>query len=197
MSKIWIPEEIWLQIIDYLDTDTFYNITIAFRGEYPGFVNNIFRTICLRATKKHARVRLMNHLYYSLNDSYFTKCENYLMFKSIFHNTLFIENKHKFNLSFKECSYYTQLAKNYRNYILGILKEKENKKNESLFSNLTKINTSDLCFTKEELSDKIVFKYRNITINLEDIFNYTYNQNRKEYQGLVQLRCQLNCRQLV
>jgi len=193
MTQIWIPEEIWLLIIDYMDTTTFYNTIFALREAYPNLVNNLFRTICLRVLKIHPRIRLMNYLYSSLNSSYFKKCENYLMFKNIFTNSIF--NKNKKFLSFKECTYNTQIAKDYRNHIIGILREKESKKNERLFSNLTKINTSDLFFTKEELRDKIVFKYRNITINLEDVFNYTYNLNRKEYQGLVQLRCQLDCRQ--
>ena len=195
MCKIWIPEEIWLQIIDYLDTETFYNITIAFKREYPTFVNSIFRTICFRIIKKHTRVRLMNHLYSSLDDAYFNKCENYLMFKSMFNNTTSLDKEPILSFNFKQCTYITQIAKNYRDYVIAILKEKGNKKNENLFSNLTKINTSDLFFTKQEHRDKLVFKYKNITIKIEDVFNYTYNQNRKEYQELVQLQCQSNCRQ--
>ena len=188
MTQLWIPEEIWLLIIDYMDTATFYNTILALRELYPNLVNSLFRTICLRVIKIHPRIRLMNNLYSSLNSSYFKKSENYLMFKSIFTSTIF--NKKKNLLSFKECTYNTQIAKDYRNHIISVLKEKENKKNENLFSNLTKIDSNDWFFTKEELRDKVVFKYKNITINLEDVFNYTYNLNRKEYQGLVQLRYQ-------
>ena len=84
MTQIWIPEEIWLLIIDYMDTTTFYNTILALREAYPNLVNNLFITICLRVLKIHPRIRLMNYLYTSLNSSYFKKCENYLMFKNIF-----------------------------------------------------------------------------------------------------------------
>ena len=185
---IWIPEEIWCMIFEYMDTESFYNTIEALKSIYPDLAHKLMLTICLRAIKNNYRVKLMNYLY--LDIDFFRKPGNYLMYINIFKNSFFFEEHKPYN--HKEATYKTGIARNYKEFILNKLEEEGNSNKKKIFNNLTKLDSVEGYFTKKELKECVIFRYRNITINLIDIFNYTHNQSRMGYQQLVQLQSQLN-----
>ena len=189
--SIWIPQELWYMIFQYMDTPSFYNTIKALRGIYPDLVEALMTTICYKVIKKHPKVRMMNFLYSDLN--YFRKRENYLTYRNFYLNNFFLDkNKHR-EISIGELSRLELTERNYRDFLSNKLDtkgENRDKKDKKMFLNLTKRPNSNW-YSDYELARHTNFNYHSISIKLEDVFNYTCNQNRKEYLKLIRFRCQL------
>ena len=67
MELIFIPEEIWLIIINYMDTSSFYNTIEALRGIYPELADKLMLYICNYVIREYPKIHLINHLYSNTN----------------------------------------------------------------------------------------------------------------------------------
>jgi hypothetical protein len=186
--SIWIPEELWYMIFQYMDTPSFYNTIEALRGIYPDLVEALMTTICYKVIKKHPKVRMMNFLYSDLN--YFRKRENYLIYRNFYLNNFFLDKNKQREISIGELNRLELTERNYRDFLSSNLETKGEIKDKKMFKNLTKRHNSH-SYSDYELARHNNFNYNSISIKLEDVFNYTCNQNRKEYLQLVRFRCQL------
>lgn len=190
--SIWIPEELWYMIFQYMDTPSFYNTIEALRGIYPDLVETLMTTICYKAIKKHPKVRMMNYLYSDLN--YFRKRENYLIYRNFYLNNFFLDKNEQREISIGALNRLELTERNYRDFLSSNLETKgennDENRDEKMFKNLTK-RPNSYSYSDYELARHINFDYHNISIKLEDVFNYTCNPNRKEYLQLVRFRCQL------
>ena len=185
--SIWIPEELWYMIFQYMDTPSFYNTIEALRGIYPDLVEALMTTICYKAIKKHPKVRMMNYLYSDLN--YFRKRENYLIYRNFYLNNFFLDKNNRQMIPIGVLNKLELTENNYRDFLISKLDTKGENNGENrdkkMFMNLTK-KLSSSWYSDYEIARHTNFNYHNVSIKIEDVFNYTCNPNRKEYLQLVQ-----------
>lgn len=182
MELIFIPEEIWLIIINYMDTSSFYNTIEALRGIYPELADKLMLYICNYVIREYPKIHLINHLY--SNTNFFRIKKNYLQFRDIYTNRYFyFFTKYGIKVGSLKTEYTSEY---YRRHVLSLI---EKEKDKNTFKNLTTTTSGVYNLQNNELLNYTTFKYKKIKLNTEDIFNYTCNPCHMEYQQLVQSLC--------
>jgi hypothetical protein len=157
-----LPSELWLMVIQYLDTNTFKSLMTYLYEENTLFTQSLYKMICIDYTTKHKQIMLMSSLIRNIK-SYRTMSK-YINFKVDFTNKMKNTNKSYNELFIEKHTYKSYIIKHKERYF----QNDNDDKDISMFLNLTRYRG---CNDDMPLLDN--FTYYNIKLPVHDVVEIT------------------------